>query len=103
MLGLGRIGHKQLELAGVEPDAATVDAVVDLDVGQFERDHGTFARGTIHAKTPDLLATTSSISYYRFAHSHFMIPRSAARYRNPAVMGIDAWLTWMFKMAFRDY
>ncbi len=49
MPGPARVFQEKLELARVEPNAAAMDAVVDLNVGQIKGDHGVFARRAFHS------------------------------------------------------
>jgi len=48
VFGLCRIAQQYLELTGVKPDTPATRAVVDLHVGQFQRNHGIVARWAIH-------------------------------------------------------
>jgi hypothetical protein len=52
LFGFFRVAKQQFELAGVKPDTAAVDTVVNLDFGKLERNHRIFANRTIHAHSP---------------------------------------------------
>jgi hypothetical protein len=49
---LTRLVHEQFQFAGIKPDTAASDAMVDLNVGQFQSNHCITARGTIHSWPP---------------------------------------------------
>ncbi len=76
MSGLLWVVHEELKFAPIEPNAATVDAVIDLDICQFERNHGVSACGTIHSRTPDSSVVADYTSDYRFPNGHRMTPGS---------------------------
>jgi len=47
-----RLTEQKLKLAGVQPNATAIGAIIDLNILEFEGDHRIFANGTIHITSP---------------------------------------------------